>query len=734
MEVNEKLETGAYYTFDTYILDPDTRTLRHDDKLVDLTPKVFKTLLVLVENRDKVLTRDELLAIIWPDQFVEESNLSQNISVLRRSLGEAESGKKYIATFPGRGYRFVSRVEVKRHREEDRSKTSPDPESSSVNEVETASIHVGPNSRSAGSKDALRYWIPISIVVLGVVILVTIAAFAIYENIRHSRLRGVAEDNAHVKVYARMSAALSQPSWSSDGKSLAFVAIDLGGDRSTMYIQSAGDIQPHGVMSDSGQYSSPAWSPDGKLLAFVHFGLGIADIVIFDAQRKSSRVLTKLFVHRYGLNYRHLDWSPDGKSLVVDDKDQESEPFSLYLVYIESGQRVRLTYPDSDIIGDVSPRVSPDGTRVAFIRDIYLYQQDVYVANVRGRTSQRITSVSTLISDVGWKTGASLVFAADHGDGFNFWQVNLTKLDQKETMASRVDSDRALQFSISQNGQAVAFSNYSPNLDIWSIDIAKPSSQWIPVIQAPGENIRPSVSPDGRLLAFLSNVSGNFQIWVSQVDGSNSSAVSTGALVPASFCWSSDGNSLVFSPQRAHGVYEVPLHGRAAVTQISSDYTDPHYATDRKSLFVRAHFFIYRLLLPGGDPQKVTEQGGAAIAQSNDGRYLYFSQGRMSTTIARLDLQTGHQDEITHSLMPGYSDAWALSSRGIFFLGEEHKQPAVRFFNFANAREEHIADFPGELPQLEKSGFGISPDGEHLWVVRLDQTPSDIEVTALRSD
>jgi len=52
-----------------------------------------------------------------------------------------------------------------------------------------------------------------------------------------------------------------------------------------------------------------------------------------------------------------------------------------------------------------------------------------------------------------------------------------------------------------------------------------------------------------------------------------------------------------------------------------------------------------------------------------------------------------------------------LSSRGSFFLGEEHKQPAVRFFNFANAREEHIADFPGELPQLEKSGFGISPMG-----------------------
>ena len=128
------------------------------------------------------------------------------------------------------------------------------------------------------------------------------------------------------------------------------------------------------------------------------------------------------------------------------------------------------------------------------------------------------------------------------------------------------------------------------------------------------------------------------------------------------------------------------------------------------------------------------EQGGAPIAQSGDGRYLYFSQGRMSTTIARFDLQSGHQDELTGSLVPGYSDAWAVSSRGIFFLGEEHNQPAMRFFNFATGREEHIADFAGDLPQIEMSGFGISPDGKRLWVVRAVPMPSDVETTMFRSD
>lgn len=729
MQVNDAPRAAAYYQFDTYTLDPDTRTLRYGDELVELTPKVFTTLLVLVENRDKVLTKDELLTIIWPDQFVDQSNLSQNISVLRKSLGESESGKKYIATFPGKGYRFVGRVEVKHRREGERVTTIPN-HVPLEKELEPPPTQLGKDSSERPKKTA-SYWT--TVLLSCVILLVAVAAFAILQNIRRVRQRSIPESFAPVEVLARMNAGLAQPSWSRDGNALAFAAHDLNGTRSAIYVQLKGDIQPHSVASDSGQYSSPVWSPDGKLLAFLQFEPGTAEIKIFDTQKKSIRILAKVFPHRYQLNYRHLDWSPDGKFLVVDDKTQDSEPFSLYLIYIESGQRVRLTYPDSDMIGDVSPRVSPDSTRVVFIRDIYLFEQDVYVASVRGRTYQRITSTPALISDVGWKTDKTLDFAANHGDGFRFWQVDLTKSDPKEILASQVDSDQALQFSVAQNGQTVAFSNYSPNLDIWSIDTDTQSPGWIPVIQAPGQNIRPAISPDGKLLAFLSNVSGKFQIWVSQIDGTNAARISTGTLVPTSFCWSPDGKSLIFSPQHVHGLYEVPVHGDATVKRISPIYTDPYEGPDGRSLFARAHFFIYRIPRLGGNAQEVTEQGGSPIAQSDDGRYLYFSHGRMSTTIARLDLQSGHQDELTPSLVPGHSDAWALSSRGVFFLGEEQNKPTIRFFEFVNDKEKHIADFGGELPQVEMSGFGISPDGKRLWVVRAIPTASDLKTTAFRS-
>src|SRR5437870_2661437 len=90
------------YEFGPFHLDPGERVLMRDGRVVPLSPKVFETLLVLVENSGRILGKDELMRALWPDTFVEESNLTQNISQIRRALGG-----DYIETIPRRGYRFV---------------------------------------------------------------------------------------------------------------------------------------------------------------------------------------------------------------------------------------------------------------------------------------------------------------------------------------------------------------------------------------------------------------------------------------------------------------------------------------------------------------------------------------------------------------------------------------------------------------------------------------------------
>lgn len=102
------------YEFGPFRLDAYERILLRGGETVALTPKAFDLLFVLVERHGHLLEKEELLKLVWPDTFVEEANVSYNISIVRKALGDGENGLKYIETIPRRGYRFVAGVkEVK---------------------------------------------------------------------------------------------------------------------------------------------------------------------------------------------------------------------------------------------------------------------------------------------------------------------------------------------------------------------------------------------------------------------------------------------------------------------------------------------------------------------------------------------------------------------------------------------------------------------------------------------
>jgi TolB-like protein/DNA-binding winged helix-turn-helix (wHTH) protein/Tfp pilus assembly protein PilF len=102
--------TKQYFDFGPFRIDLAERLLLRDGETVPLTPKVFDTLLVLVENSGHILTKDEVMNQVWAGSVVEEANLTRNISVLRKALGESPDHHQYIETIPWRGYRFVASV------------------------------------------------------------------------------------------------------------------------------------------------------------------------------------------------------------------------------------------------------------------------------------------------------------------------------------------------------------------------------------------------------------------------------------------------------------------------------------------------------------------------------------------------------------------------------------------------------------------------------------------------
>ena len=111
------------YEFESFRLDVAERLLLRDGDVVPLQPKVFDLLLALVEHQGRLLEKDELMKLVWPDTVVEEANLANNISILRKTLGE--NGQQFIETVPKRGYRFVAQVREVRERSEELAATEP---------------------------------------------------------------------------------------------------------------------------------------------------------------------------------------------------------------------------------------------------------------------------------------------------------------------------------------------------------------------------------------------------------------------------------------------------------------------------------------------------------------------------------------------------------------------------------------------------------------------------------
>ena len=106
----ESAEHGAY-AFGPFVADPVKRQLWRDGSGVPITSKTFDLLVVLLEHRDRIVSKDELLNRVWPNTAVNENNLARQISSLRRALGERPDQHEYVVTVSGHGYRFVASVQ-----------------------------------------------------------------------------------------------------------------------------------------------------------------------------------------------------------------------------------------------------------------------------------------------------------------------------------------------------------------------------------------------------------------------------------------------------------------------------------------------------------------------------------------------------------------------------------------------------------------------------------------------
>ncbi|MGA2264062.1 MAG: winged helix-turn-helix domain-containing protein, partial [Acidobacteriota bacterium] len=545
-----------FYEFGPFRMDLAEGLLLRDGRHIPLTPKAHETLLALVESGGHVIDKEELIKRIWPDTFVEEVNLAKNVSNLRKILGGAQSDQ-YIETIPKRGYRFVASVR----------EVWAEPEAAGLGAAAAPFIGQAEGKRSGeqhlnedfGAKPRNGIGVvgtfpgksrsPASRLVWPAIFLAVglLAGAALWVTFMQ---RGSKASTPALKIVPLTSfpGRETQPAFSPDGSRIAFVWDGEKGDNTDIYVKQIGSPQTLRLTTDQAVDTHPAWSPDGRYIAFVRQRADSCAVYLMPSRGGQERRIADVFPYQIPAQGNSPYYSPDGKYLAVADKTSPEEPFSIYLLSTENGEKRRVTLPPAGTAGDSYPAFSPDGKTLAFIRSTSLATTDIYLMPLSGGQPRRLTSDNSSILGLDWTaTGRELVFASRRGSSsYNLWRIPAAG-GAPERLAAV--GQRVLSPALSRQGNRLAYTQTMDDLNIWrlALDSAGRGGAQAPLISSTLSDNGPDYSPDSRKIVFASDRSGDFGIWVCDQDGRNPvQLINRGPYLTGTPRWSPDGRWIAY--------------------------------------------------------------------------------------------------------------------------------------------------------------------------------------------
>ena len=603
-------QTPHFYKFAPFIVDNRKHVLLRDGAPVSLTPKAFETLLVLIEAGGQVVEKDELMRRIWPDTVVEENNLAQCVSALRKALGEDPHEHRYVVTVPGRGYRFVA----------------------SIRELDEEEAERVSQERPAASDDAIAEARP-----------ALSAASPIRESKRHKRAVVV----ALAALLVGVAAILSVPPLIRQRFQTGQAPLQRKLSRLTY---------------DSGLQSEPTWSPDGKMIAYSSDRGGNFDLWVQPLTEGNPVQVTTSPAHDW-----QPDWSPDGARLVFRS---ERDGGGLFVVPVLGGI-------ERKVAGfGCRPRWSPDGSQILFYSSTLqnvVGVPKVYLAGLDGKPPRELAPEFLGKFDylrAAWHPDGQRIslWGRNFKLGWGFWTISVSS---GETVKSEIAAQLEQQLKVSirfnnysnflwaPSGRALYFEGSSEGVrNLWRVEVEPQTLRWIAgperLTTDPGPDTEIAISPDGKKLAYTIRTE-KTRIWSLPFNAATGRVKGAGQPVTSADrdAWkldlSRDGRRLVFASSRAkkEELWEKSLEdGRETLLAPADDFTrySPRwsrdglrlvYRRDRATNPERTRFEYSLVWLPagGGDEQLITLPGKAdefAYDWSADGEWILGNSERQT--------------------------------------------------------------------------------------------------------
>lgn len=651
--------------FGPFRIDPEQRLLLRDQQPVPLTPKAFELLLVLAQRSGQVVLKDELLGLLWPDTFVEESNLGQHVFQLRKALGEQAHAPACIVTVPGRGYRFAQKVRT----------ISAEPEETSIRESHSRSQvlieeDTLPDRRPAVTSKLSRARFAIlagSMVLIG---LAAVLMWRVFPSPKVLRVRQITH-SGQAEPYSRVM---------TDGSRLYFTE-KIGGVGALAEVPAAGG-EPR--LISTSVVSAAVYDIDAdksRLLVATESTdpnnpLWVVPTVGGSGQRLGEALASETAI-----------WSHDGRSIIYGHDNQ------IYTVPAAGGDPTQLLTAPGFVI---CVRLAPDSSVLRYtVRDFASGGTSLWESSADGRNPHPL--------DLGWKTtaqqwgegeyggdwtpdGKYFVFRASRDGVESFWAVrekgSWLRGELHVPVQLYTGPDRIGEPRFSPDGKKIFFVNFQERRELVRYDTA--SSMFVPYLGGIPARLL-SFSRDGKWVAYRNEPDAT--LWRSRVDGTEKRQLTFPPLAAYHSSWSADGKSIVFGGR---------LPGKGAK--------------------------LYSVSADGGTPEALTSQDNASDSQpscSPDGRSILFQHwatieaGRPHRLIYLLDLNT-HQVRPVPSSEDFDGVHWSPDGKYAAASDQAHHQ--LMLFDFAQQRWSVLA---GGSPY----GWGIrwSSDSRYVYYQHTDQ-------------
>ena len=692
-------------------LDAGQRVLTRAHQRVPLAPKSFDLLLLLVRSPGRAFSKQELMTALWPDTFVEDANLSFQISTLRKALGDGAS--EWIETVPKHGYRFAGDV---------------------VASLMAAPMPAGPAVPPPRNRKLWR----LATGLVGGLILAGGYLFLVYQR-PAQRLEQSSTIPIPLTAY---QGSETGPSLSPDGSQVAFSWNGQREDNYDVYVKLVGMGEPVRLTSAPERDESPAWSPDGQRIAFVRrIPERELEVFVMPALGGAERRVAS-FVLDSSRRSTRLSWSPDGKWIAIGGKAAAREPFGLWLVEIDGAETRRLTTPPSpDWIADFGPVFSPDGRRIAYIRSkatnngIFIVAVSPAMAPVGDPVQVVSDPHRSMISGLAWTPdGRSLVYS---------WSGHVapTRLERLALSASSKPAgrpqvlpfgERATQISIGRTGRMV-YSTLLRDANFWKLEVMRPGGVLVDagLSSSTLDETAPSYSPDGNHVVFTSTRSGSEELWISSVDGTNLRQMTSMDGPQCSGAqWAPDGQSILFTSTRegSSDLYLLfPRTGKIRrLTADPAQELEANWSRDGQSIYFGSNrsgrFEVWKMDADGNLATQVTTSGGQTGQESPDRRSLYYAKNGSPTTIWRFSLDDGGDVQLVDGV--SYPNNFVVGDRGIYFLavGDSPSKTSIDFFEFSTGRRTTLA----KVGKPWWSGIALSADQRWLLFATIDRDGSDL--------